>query len=95
MRQMQSLLWALVLLLNLLTLVVFGVDKLLSRRPRARRVPERTLLWSMFFGGFPGAWVGMGMFRHKTVKQPFRFWAVIASLLSPLWLLVWWTWRGG
>jgi len=90
---MQDLLWGLVALLNLATGVVFGIDKLQSRRRGARRVRERTLLWGMFLGGFPAAWIAMSLFRHKTVKQPFRTWAVLATVLSPLWLLVWWTWR--
>ena len=89
---MQPFLWGLVGVLNLVTFVVFGFDKARSRRAGARRVPERTLLWLMFAGGFVGAWCGMSVFRHKTIKRPFRTWATAASLFSPLWLLVWWSW---
>ncbi len=90
---MSFVLWSLVALLNLATFAVFGWDKRQSRTAGARRVPERTLLWLMFAGGFPGAWIAMRIFRHKTVKRPFRTWAAAASVFSPLWLLVWYTLR--
>ena len=87
---MRELLLALCLLLNVATLVLFGVDKLQSRRPGRTRIRERTLLWCMFLGGFVGAWLAIGLFRHKTVKQPFRTYAILWTLLSPAWLLVFW-----
>ncbi|MCA8951492.1 MAG: DUF1294 domain-containing protein [Planctomycetes bacterium] len=87
---MQQLLWGVALILNLATLITFGLDKFQSRRKGARRVPERTLLWMMFLGGLIGGWVAMSLFRHKTVKRSFRIWAIVLTLLSPFWLLVWW-----
>ncbi|MBL8726460.1 MAG: DUF1294 domain-containing protein [Planctomycetes bacterium] len=92
---MDRLCWALVLLLNAVTLAVYGFDKWRARRPGARRVPERTLLWLVLLGGWVGAWLGMAWFRHKTQKASFRRWAVLWTLLSPFWLLVWWSLRGG
>lgn len=52
---------------SLATLVAFGVDK---RRARlgARRVPERTLHLLEVAGGWPGALLGMQLFRHKRRK---------------------------
>jgi uncharacterized membrane protein YsdA (DUF1294 family) len=91
---MLQLLWALVLLLNVGALVVFGYDKWRSRGA-GRRVPERVLLWFVFLGGWIGAWLAMSWFRHKTVKQPFKTWAILWTLLSPFWLLVWWSWHDG
>ena len=90
MQQVQQLLWALVLLSNLATIVVFAFDKLQSKRKQARRVPERTLLWFMFFGGLIGGWVAMSLFRHKTIKTSFRVKAIFVTLVNPVWLLVWW-----
>ena len=40
--------------------------------------------------GIVGAWLAIGLFRHKTVKQPFRIYAILWTLLSPVWLLVYW-----
>ena len=35
----------------------------------------------------------MAWFRHKTVKQPFRRYAMLWTVLNPFWALVYWTWR--
>ncbi len=56
---------------NLVSFALFGVDKSRARRGR-RRVPERTLLMSAAVSGTVGAWTGMRTFRHKTVKRSFR-----------------------
>ncbi len=82
--------WALVLVINLAAVVVYGFDKWKSRG-QGRRVAERTLLWLVFATGWIGAWVAMSMFRHKTVKQPFRRWAMLWTVLNPFWLLLWQT----
>ncbi|MBM4062529.1 MAG: DUF1294 domain-containing protein [Planctomycetes bacterium] len=90
---MLQLAWALWALWNVATFLLFGWDKWRSRREGARRVPERALLWCMLLGGFAGGWAGMRTFRHKTQKVSFRRWAVLWTVLSPAWLLVWWSWR--
>lgn len=95
MAAMEQLLWALVLLVNVAAVVAFGVDKVQSRRQKARRIPERVLLWLMFFGGLLGGWFAMSFFRHKTIKRSFRVKAVLVTLLSPVWLLVYWWFKGG
>lgn len=88
---MLQLFWALVALLNFATVGVFAWDKMRSRKEGARRVPESVLLWHVFLGGWPGAWLAMGWFRHKTRKQPFKTFAILCTLFSPFWLLVWWS----
>jgi uncharacterized membrane protein YsdA (DUF1294 family) len=87
---MLELAWGLVLVVNLLALVVYGFDKWRSRG-QGRRVPERTLLWFVFLCGWIGAWVAMSLFRHKTHKQPFRRWAILWTVVNPIWALLWWT----
>jgi uncharacterized membrane protein YsdA (DUF1294 family) len=64
--------------LNLVSLICFGVDKLLAMR-RGGRIPEKWLL-SLAFLGPVGALAGMLVFRHKTRKPRF--------LLVPLFLLL-------
>jgi uncharacterized membrane protein YsdA (DUF1294 family) len=71
------------LLVNLLTLVIYGADKL-SARKAWRRVPESTLLVFGVVGGWPGAMVAQQVFRHKTQKQPFKTWFFISVILSAL-----------
>ena len=71
------------LLVSVLTLVIYGMDKMAARKAW-RRVPESTLLVFGFVGGWPGAMVGQQVFRHKTQKQPFKTYFIISVILSIL-----------
>lgn len=55
---------------NLLTFLVFGLDKLKARKGKWR-IPEATLIWLSIAGGSAGALLGMYLFRHKTQKRKF------------------------
>lgn len=57
-------------LVNLITFLLFGVDKFRAR-VGAGRVSEGALLTWAFLGGTIGAYAGRALFRHKTRKQPF------------------------
>ncbi|MGB9095764.1 DUF1294 domain-containing protein [Erwinia sp.] len=69
------------LLANLLTLMIYGVDKIAARKSW-RRVPESTLLVFGVVGGWPGAMVGQQLFRHKTQKQPFKTHFIVSVIVS-------------
>ncbi len=60
------------LAVNVLTFIVFGVDKWKAQRGRWR-VPEATLMGLAALGGSVGAWMAMQLFRHKTQKKKFRY----------------------
>lgn len=80
-------------IINLITFLMFGLDKLLAKRkaahPDVRRVPERTLFLLAALGGSIGALAGMRVFHHKTLHRSFR-WGIPAILLLQLLLpLVW------
>lgn len=68
---------------NLLTLLIYGVDKLAACKSW-RRIPEATLLLFGVVGGWPGAIVGQQLFRHKTHKQPFRTYFYISVVVNVL-----------
>ena len=65
------------LLINVITFLVFGLDKWKAKRKekneKVRRVPERTLLLLAALGGSVGALLAMKAFRHKTLHKAFRF----------------------
>lgn len=55
---------------NLCGFVAFGIDK--SRSIRAKwRIPEITLFSFAIFGGGVGCFLGMRIFRHKTLHPKF------------------------
>lgn len=60
------------LAVNVLTFIVYGVDKWKAQRGRWR-VPEATLMGLAALGGCVGAWLAMQLFRHKTQKKKFRY----------------------
>ncbi len=64
-------------LINLITFLVFGFDKLKAKwkvnHESTRRVPEKTLFLLSAMGGSLGALLGMKVFRHKTLHKTFRF----------------------
>lgn len=74
-----GLLGAYLVVANLVSFLLFGWDKSRARRG-ARRIPERTLLWSAALSGTVGAWLAMRVFRHKTVKASFRRGMVLATV---------------
>src|SRR5271170_7596905 len=56
---------------NLTAFAYYGYDKARSRS-RNSRVPEVVLHGLVLFGGTLGAYLGMALFRHKTIKTSFR-----------------------
>ena len=70
---MQYLIWggiAYLIVINLVTFIVFGVDKAKAKK-HAWRVPEKTLFLLAIIGGSVGAIIGMYTFRHKVRKWYF------------------------
>ena len=57
---------------NLLTFVIYGIDKHKARHNRWR-IPEATLLLLAALGGSIGALLAMRAFRHKTQHKKFRY----------------------
>ena len=79
-------LWFWMLLVNLLTLVIYGGDKLAACK-KWPRVPEITLLLFGLIGGWIGAILGQQLFRHKTQKQPFKTYFMLSVVLNLLVIL--------
>ncbi len=71
------------LIVNIVTFILYGIDKSRARR-HEWRISERTLLTFAFLGGGIGAYLGMVVFRHKTRHRSFRFLVPLAILLHLL-----------
>lgn len=52
-------------LINIVTFVVFGLDKRKAKK-HLWRIPEATLIGLALIGGSIGAFLGMRLFHHKT-----------------------------
>jgi uncharacterized membrane protein YsdA (DUF1294 family) len=88
-----SLLGCWLLAVNAITFGYYAYDKARARGSRSR-VPEVVLHGLALAGGTLGAYAGMRLFRHKTVKGTFRivFWtiavlqvALVAAAVYRLW----------
>lgn len=77
-----SLLWKVLLLLNLYSFGLYGVDKRRAKR-NEWRIPESRLLLAAALGGGAGALWGMLVFHHKTKKKKFM-WGVPAILVTEI-----------
>ena len=69
-------LWLYLLIINGVTLFLYGTDKLAAKGGAGIRVPEYILLLAGFLGGTVAAFAGQQLFRHKTRKRSFqlKFW---------------------
>jgi uncharacterized membrane protein YsdA (DUF1294 family) len=70
---------SLVGIMSVVAFAAYGIDKRRAVNER-QRVPENNLHMFALLGGWPGAWFGQRVFRHKTQKLSFRvvFWAIVS-----------------
>jgi len=70
------LLWYVVI--SVATFILYAIDKSAAVHQRWR-VRENTLHLISILGGWPGAFLGQTLFRHKTQKRSFRivFWLTV------------------
>ena len=82
-------------IINVVTFLVFGVDKWKAkrkvRREQVRRVPEKTLFLMAALGGGLGALIGMRVWHHKTLHRSFRYGIPAILLVEAVGLFyLWW-----
>lgn len=68
--------------INLISFILFGVDKWNARRGKGR-IAERDLLIVSCMGGAFGALGGMYLFRHKTLHTKFM---ICVPIFAFIWL---------
>ena len=71
------------IIINIITFFIYGLDKLKAVNHRWR-VPEWVLLGLAAAGGSAGAYLGMLVFRHKTLKPLFRFGVPVILIVHAL-----------
>ena len=58
--------------INVLTLIVYGIDKWNAKQGKWR-ISEATLLMLAVIGGSIGALLGMRIWHHKTMHKKFKY----------------------
>ena len=71
---------------NVLGLVLFGIDKWKAKHDKWR-ISEATLLSVTVIGGSIGAWVGMKVWHHKTMHKKFKYGIPLVIVLQFVLLL--------
>lgn len=64
------------IIVNLITFILFGIDKLLARINR-KRISEKTLITLAIAGGSVGAIFAQKIFRHKIRTFPYILWIIL------------------
>ena len=73
---------SLIVLLNLITFIVYGIDKLKARKNKWR-IPDSTLMLLAIIGGSIGALLGIKVWHHKTLHMKFRYGIPMIILAQP------------
>ena len=76
------------IIINIVTFLVYAIDKWKARRSKWR-IPETMLLVLAVIGGSIGAWSGMKVWHHKTQHKKFRFGLpliLIAQIVLAIWI---------
>lgn len=58
--------------INVIAFFLYGLDKWKAKRDKWR-IRESTLLGLAAIGGSAGAWLGMGIWHHKTQHKQFKY----------------------
>ena len=76
-------------LINIISFMVYGIDKLKAKQGKWR-IPEATLLLLAIIGGSIGAWCGVKVWHHKTLHKKFRYGIplIIAIQIAMTWYLL-------
>ena len=75
-------------LINVITFIVYGIDKLKAKKGRWR-IPESTLLLLAIIGGSIGAWYGVKVWHHKTLHKKFTY-GIPLILMIQIGLCLYW-----
>ena len=75
-----------IVFVSIFACITMGYDKRQAKR-KNRRVPEKNLWLLAILGGGMGAYLGMQLFRHKTLHTSFRVGFLMLALLDGALLL--------
>lgn len=71
-KEMNEIIFYYLAIINVITFIVYGIDKLKAKKSRWR-ISEATLLLLAVLGGSIGAWFGIKVWHHKTLHKKFKY----------------------
>ena len=89
-KDMQQILIVYLVVINVVTFFMYGIDKWKARKAKWR-IREAALLGLAVLGGSIGAWLGMKVWHHKTLHKKFRYGVpaiIVIQLLLVVYLLL-------
>lgn len=91
---MEQVLWAWLLIVNIIAYIVMVTDKKRAQHHRTReRIPEKTLFIWAAIGGALGIWIAMMTKRHKTKHRSFVIGVPLLLILNiVVYGYIWMTW---
>lgn len=72
---------AYLLVVNITSFILYGIDKYKARKGKWR-ISEATLLVMAAIGGSVGAWAGMKLWHHKTLHKKFTIGVPLIFILQ-------------
>ena len=72
MKDYQHIVLTYLVVINVVTFFMYGIDKWRARKSKWR-IKETTLLGMAVLGGSVGAWLGMKAWHHKTLHKKFIY----------------------
>ena len=69
---MEMIIYTFIAILNVITFLIYAIDKWKAKKNRWR-IPESILLLLAVLGGSIGAWMGMKIWHHKTMHKKFKY----------------------
>ena len=69
------------LAINALSFSLYGIDKYKAKKNQWR-ISEATLLMMAVIGGSIGAWAGMRLWHHKTMRKKFKYGIPVIIILQ-------------
>ena len=89
MDNLQKIIVIYLIVINVVTFFIYGIDKWKAMRSKWR-ISEAMLLGLAVIGGSIGAWLGMKVWHHKTMHKKFKY-GIPAIIVTQLFIIGYFT----
>ncbi|MBQ7686900.1 MAG: DUF1294 domain-containing protein [Bacteroidaceae bacterium] len=89
MDNLQKIIVIYLIVINVVTFFIYGIDKWKAVRSKWR-ISEAMLLGLAVIGGSIGAWLGMKVWHHKTMHKKFKYGIPLILIVQIVLLALYW-----